>query len=318
MKKIVIFLTLLIWTFAFVACDQAVATSTDSNSAETTLTTETDQTSLKMFVIISNLTKFANYEPLLETMISETIGMDFDIVATTNDRDFLDSISKGRVDLALVSTRYYLDVFLMNKMKTIMTAMLYDIDEYGLRMVDSPLIKGEKSLIIAKKDSDINQISDLIGKRVAISSLTSASSWLWPANLLLDHGIDPLEEISIVISNNQSNQIDKLLHDAADVAFIAKDARYVSQSIYPYIFRDTVVIAETPLIPRDILFANKNISQSVVELIQQALITLSQDETFVSTCEEVFYNQGFGIASDEDYVQLRLYIQRAKEHLLIH
>ena len=316
MKKIVLFLILLICTFVFIACDQNDLSTTESMPSSSDLI-ETTPESLRMYVIVFNVNNFAVHEAEFEAMVSEMLGINFDIIATSDSTVFLDAISKGQADMAIVEPRYYLDVYLMNKMKTILTSMHYDIDEYGLRMEDSPLIKGERSMIIVKKDSGINQVSDLIGKRVAITSYESSSTWLWPANILLDHGVNPLEDITVVISQSHYHLSEDVLKSKADAAFIYKDMRTFAVNDYPYVFTETKVLAETPLLPVDIMLVNKRISQTQIDSIQQAFINLSQDETFVLLCEELFYNLGFGIASDEDFVQLRLYIQRINEQLLI-
>jgi phosphonate transport system substrate-binding protein len=316
MKKIVLFLILLICTFVFIACDQTDLSTTESISSSSN-STEITPESLKMYVVVFNVNNFAVHEAEFEAMVSEMLGINLDVIATSDSTIFLEAISNGQADMAIVEPRYYLDVYLMNKMKTILTSMHYDVDEYGLKMEDSPLIKGNRTMIIVKKDSGINQISDLIGKRIAIISYSSTSTWLWQANLLLDHGVNPLEDITVVISRSHYHLIEDLLKSNADAAFIYKDDRTFAVNDYPYVFNETKVLAETPLLPVDIMLVNKRISQTQIDSIQQAFITLSQDEDFVLLCEELFYNQGFGTASDEDFVQLRLYIQRINEHLLV-
>ncbi len=297
----------------------AISTTTTTvltTTEPTTVTTETTTHTLTMYITLRDLEQFNNFELLYEAMVSEILGINLDLIGTTNPYDTLTAISAGQADLALISHYYYGDVYSSGDMQAIMSTLRYDVDEFGQMMIDEPAVPGYNSLILVGADSGITDISDLVGKTIAISSYTSTSGWVWPANLLIDNGINPLTDITVLNAGGHNNAVLAILNGEADAAFVYKDARVILEGDYTNIFSDILVLAETAYVPNDILCASVNLDQSLIEQIQQAFLTLTQDEIFLSYHEQMFTTRGYAITSDEELAYVRLYMQRAEETLM--
>ncbi len=64
--------------------------------------------------------------------------------------------------------------------------------------------------MLLKKDSNINSVKDLKGKKIGYQDVTSSAGYVYSAAVLLKEGIDPLKDVKPVTL--KSTMISHLLH----------------------------------------------------------------------------------------------------------
>lgn len=121
-----------------------------------------------------------------------------------NNEDVLKDIGQGKMHFSYVAPSIYVNA---NK-------------KYGTQAIAKTILYGKssyRSVIIAKKDSEINTLEDLKKRSFAFGETRSLSSYIVPRILLLDAGID-LKDLFhynvICVNKNLSQKITDTLKSA--------------------------------------------------------------------------------------------------------
>jgi phosphonate transport system substrate-binding protein len=133
------------------------------------------------------------------------------------------------------------------------------------------------SAIIVKADSSINHVSDLKGKKVAMSSIGSTSGHLGPSQVLMDNGLNPKSDIEVVHTSKEIAWESLKKGDVAAWGYNATSFmrfRDKDKSVRPGAFK---TIARGPDLPNDVLVAAKHVDKGIVKKIVAA-ITDHSDE----------------------------------------
>ncbi len=83
--------------------------------------------------------------------------------------------------------------------------------------------QGYNLIVVTKKDSDINSLDDLKGKKVAHTSASSNSGNLAPRAIFPQHGIVPDKDYTVVYSGKHDQSILGVAHGDYDAAPVASD-----------------------------------------------------------------------------------------------
>lgn len=86
--------------------------------------------------------------------------------------------------------------------------------------------QGYNLIVVTKKDSDIKELSDLKGKRVAHTSASSNSGNLAPRSLFPKHGITPDVDYTVAYSGKHDQSVLGVAHGDYDAAPVASDVFY--------------------------------------------------------------------------------------------
>ncbi len=86
--------------------------------------------------------------------------------------------------------------------------------------------QGYNLIVVTKKDSDINSLADLKGKKVAHTSASSNSGNLAPRAIFPQHGIVPDKDYTVVYSGKHDQSILGVAHGDYDAAPVASDVFY--------------------------------------------------------------------------------------------
>ena len=108
---------------------------------------------------------FKKFYPLA-TYLTEETGLDIQLVVPKDFSDFESSIKSGDIDFALQDPHTYVKL-----------AGLFDKDSL-LRALNLEGGISQSGVVIARKDSMINKLTDLKGKRSMFGPQFSASKWL--------------------------------------------------------------------------------------------------------------------------------------------
>ncbi|MBI3480888.1 MAG: phosphate/phosphite/phosphonate ABC transporter substrate-binding protein [Nitrosomonadales bacterium] len=124
----------------------------------------------------------AVFGPILDTLNARIPEAHFKLETSLNHEEFLEKLNTGHFDLAFASP--YDTVLALKHHYHVFATMGEDASFRGL--------------IVARKDSGINTVGDLKGKKVAYSAATELATAIMPQYYLHTHGIDVNRDISNV------------------------------------------------------------------------------------------------------------------------
>ena len=155
-----------------------------------------------------------------EEYLSEQLGRDVKVTLATDYSTIVEAMASGKVDLGIMPPAAYVQARGQNAAEALLTSELgkYDI-ESGLPLEGekTETFKGE---ILVKADSDIKELADLKGKRVATLSPASASGYIYPVAELKEIGLEPNVDYTVTTVNDIPSQITAVLNGQQDAAFV--------------------------------------------------------------------------------------------------
>lgn len=127
-----------------------------------------------------------------------------------------------------------------------------------------------RSVIAVHADSGITDISGLIGKKVAMSDLGSTSGQLGPTKILVDGGLNPEEDLEILLLGDTDLQAFKTGEtDAWGGSAIDYERFLEAEGLKP---SDFPLIETGPLLPSDVFIASSTLSTEYVQALKQAMV----------------------------------------------
>ena len=130
---------------------------------------------------------------------------------------------------------------------------------------------------VVKADSGINRLSDLKGKKVAMSDIGSTSGHLGPAQAMKDGGLDPLKDIQAIHTSKEIAWESLKKGDVAAWGYNATSFmrfRDKDKTVNPGAFK---TISRGPDLPSDVLVAGAHVDKKVSDSIVKA-ITENSDQ----------------------------------------
>lgn len=258
-------------------------------------------------------TKLEAQRAPLEALLEAELGMEVNVTIATDYNALIEGMSSGQIHVGLLATTAYVLAADEGAAEVILKSLRYDVDDDGNKLLDQPLVSGYKSQLLVHKDSGITSIADLAGKRIAISSFTSTSGFVWPANLLADNNIDPESGVTWVNAGGHDNAILAVLNGDADAAFTFKDARFLVEDDYPNVYDDVLFLLNTESIPNDTISVIPNLDPELVEAVKQAFLAIAESEEGLAIIRDVYSHEGYAEATDAEYDIVRTYLERQEE-----
>jgi phosphonate transport system substrate-binding protein len=162
------------------------------------------------------------------------------------------------------------------------------------------------SVIAVRADSGITSAAQLKGEQLAMSDIGSTSGHLGPSKILVDQGLDPQNDLEVLMLGDAELQALK----NADVkawggSYIDYErfleAEGAQESDYPIIFRGE-------MLPSDVLVASKNLDPALVEAM--AANMLANQAALIAAITSVDANEKFVgselvAVDDSDYDAIR-------------
>lgn len=119
-----------------------------------------------------------------------------------------------------------------------------------------------RSCIYVPADSEVRELGDLRGKKVGMSDVGSTSGHLGPSQLLVEAGVDPLEELEVISAGDAVHEaLDRGDVDAVGVGCHDRD-EYIAGREDEY-----RTIVEGPSLPPDIVVAAEHVSDETVQAV---------------------------------------------------
>ena len=204
------------------------------------------------------------FQPLMEYLTQST-GIEVTLYIAKNYGDLREQIEAGKVDIGSFSPFAYVDAVTGGKIKIIAQSILDHSAFY-------------KGFIITKKDSGINGLSDLRGKRIAFVDPKSASGYVYPRAMLIEKGFDPDKFFKeIVFAGGHDKVIAAVLDGKVEAGAIYDGALSIAKG-KGLKTEDLMTIASTEPIPHDAIVVRSNLDDATAQKIQKTLIDLEKSE----------------------------------------
>ncbi|XMB72116.1 phosphate/phosphite/phosphonate ABC transporter substrate-binding protein [Mycoplasmatota bacterium WC30] len=311
MKKILSALLVFVLAFGLFACGSENTTTQNTNPEPIDYITPT---TLEVQLIPSrDATVLEAQRAPLQDLLEAELGMDVNVTIATDYNALIEGMKAEQIHVGLLATASYVLAHDEGAANVILKSLRYDVDDDGVKMLDDPLVSGYKSQLLVGKDSGITSIADLEGKTIAISSFTSTSGFVWPANLLADNGLDPMTDVTWVNAGGHDNAILSILNGDADAAFTFKDARYLVEGDYPNVYDDVLFIMNTELIPNDTISVIPRLHPDLVARITVAFLDIAADPAGLEIIQNVYSHEGYTTAFDWEYNVVRTYLDRQED-----
>lgn len=231
-----------------------------------------------------------NNEPL-EEYIEKELGLDVELVVTTDYSSMIEAMAHGRIDLGYFGPLSY-----------VLAQEKADIEPFAALQE----VEGEdptyQAVFIANADSGIEDLADVAGKTVAWGDQTSTSSHLIPKAMLA-------EEADLRVDQGDYEEQYVGSHDAValTVQNANADAGGMSLPIYERMVEEGLIDSETVVkVQESDLYANypwtmqSNLPEDLKEKLRAAFLELDDPEVL-----EPFGAAGFAEVADSDYDQVR-------------
>ena len=163
---------------------------------------------------------------------------------------------------------------------------------------------GYRSCIYTAADSGIESLDDLAGGKVGMSDIGSTSGHLGPSQVLVEAGIDPIEDLTVLT-----------VGDTVHEALVRGDVDAVGVGCHDYEeytgsedSADFPILAEGGSLPPDVILAHEDLDEDTIELVRATF-----EENFPDLLAAMlegkdnakYANAQLVVADDEDYDVVR-------------
>lgn len=294
--------------FAMSAIVLSLATACSKNPSE-------DKPLVLQFVPTNNDGSMqAKAKPFAE-YLTEKLGREVEVTLATDYSTIVEAMASGKVDIGIMPPAAYLQAREQGAAEAILTSQLGAFDrETGLPK-DGELSGTFKAEILVRKDSGLNTLEDLIGKKLVTLQPNSASGYIYPVAEMRNAGIDPVTQSTLVTVNDIPSEITSVLNGQADAAFVFEGARVVFGGKFEGydLFEDLKVMYLTDGdIPNDAIAVQPTMDEALRNQIKEVFLNMSQDELGLDTMS-MWGHKGYVEANESNYDTIADYAQKAAE-----
>ncbi|NNU94920.1 phosphate/phosphite/phosphonate ABC transporter substrate-binding protein, partial [Geobacillus sp. NFOSA3] len=130
----------------------------------------------------------ARAKPLAD-LLSKKLSIPVKVTVTTDYNAVVQALKSKQLDLGFLPPTDYVIAHKQGAADVLLQAQRYGvIPENGKNT--NELVDYYYAIMLVKKDSNIKDVKDLKGKKVAWQSPTSSAGYVWPAIYMKEHGID--------------------------------------------------------------------------------------------------------------------------------
>lgn len=247
----------------------------------------------------------------LEQLLGDRLGIDVEVSVSTDYNTIIEAMDSKQVDVGFLPPTAYVLAKEKGAAEVILQAQRYGVEDETGAPTDE-LVDFYKSMIIVKKDSDIQTIEDLKGRKMGYQNVTSSAGYVWPAGKLMEAGLDPLEDVEAITLKGHDQGVLAVLNGDVDAAAVFQDARNIVKNDYPDVFEDTRVLTYTEPIPNDTIAVRSDMDQEWMTKIQNAFIDIGQDEEGRAIIREIYSHEGYAKSEDSVFDIVREYGEKVK------
>ncbi|MFH7320927.1 phosphate/phosphite/phosphonate ABC transporter substrate-binding protein [Desulfurivibrio sp. D14AmB] len=222
------------------------------------------------------------FRPMI-SLLEEATGAKISFRSARDYEAFSQAVVAGEIDIFFMGPSLFAEIHAQHPDKIRLVATAKDQGK--------PTFNG---VIVARKDSGINTLADLKGKKFAFGDRSSTLSAYLPAVMLMEAGVfDSLQQYDFTgRHDNVANSVLQGRHDAGglkpDVA-----AKYLDQGLK--------VIAESEPVYEHVIAVGPKVDAATLKKIQDALVGAKDPAVYTSI--NAGYT-GFAVTRAEDYARL--------------
>ncbi|GIQ70295.1 phosphate/phosphite/phosphonate ABC transporter substrate-binding protein [Xylanibacillus composti] len=247
----------------------------------------------------------------LERLLQDQLGIPVKVSVSTDYNTIIEAMDSKQVDVGFLPPTAYVLAKEKGAAEVILQAQRFGVQDDTGAPTDE-LVDFYKSMIIVKKDSDIQSVEDLKGRKIAYQNVTSSAGYVWPAGKLMEAGLDPLSDVEAITAKGHDQGVIAVLNGDVDAAAIFQDARNVVMNDYPNVFEETRVLTFTEPIPNDTIAVRSDMDAEWVTKIQDAFIAIGQDEEGRAIVRDIYSHEGYAKSEDSIFDIVREYSEKVR------
>ena len=256
----------------------------------------------------------ARAQPLAD-LLSEQLGREVNVTLATDYTTIVQAMASGQVDLGIMPPAAYVQARDLGSAEAILTSVLGAFDDETGLPVEGETTGSFQGEILVRADSDMEELTDLVGKKIATLSPNSASGYIYPVAEMIEAGIDVTSDVTLTTVNDIPSEITAVLNGQQDAAFVFEGARNVFQGAFP----DNDLMAELKVlyltegeIPNDAIAVQPDMDEELRQAIKDAFLSLAETEEGLEIMS-LWSHQGYDEVDESVYDQIKEYTEIAAQ-----
>lgn len=249
----------------------------------------------------------------LEKLLSDELDIPVEVSVSTDYNTIIEAMASEQVDVGFLPPTAYVLAKEKGAAEVLLQAQRYGVNDDGSPTEE--LVDSYKSIFIVNKDSDIESVADLKGKKIGYQNVMSSAGFVWPAATLLEAGIHPLKDVKPVTLKGHDQAIISLLNGDVDAAVTFQDARNVVVKDYEDVFEKTRIIEFTEPIPNDTITVRPEIDDKMKKTITDAFIAIGKDDEGREIIREIYSHEGYVESKDSNFDMVREYEEKVSKEV---
>lgn len=249
----------------------------------------------------------------LEKLLSDELDIPVEVSVSTDYNTIIEAMASEQVDVGFLPPTAYVLAKEKGAAEVLLQAQRYGVNDDGSPTEE--LVDSYKSIFIVNKDSGIESVEDLKGKKIGYQNVTSSAGFVWPAATLLEAGIHPLKDVEPVTLKGHDQAIISLLNGDVDAAVTFQDVRNVVAKDYEDVFDKTRIIEFTEPIPNDTITVRSEIDGKMKKAITDAFIAIGKDEEGREIIREIYSHEGYVESKDSNFDIVREYEEKVSKEV---
>jgi phosphonate transport system substrate-binding protein len=231
------------------------------------------------------------FNPLAEYLAKET-GEKVVLVIPKDFEAFKNMVKAGQVDIAFANPLIYVE---LKKAANLEPLALSSELKSGTRF---------RGIIIARKDSGIEKLQDLKGKKLSFVDKDSAAGYIFQMLLLSKAGLDVKNDFTqLPFAKKHDNVTMAVFNKAADAGGIREDD--LDKMKDKVDLSQLKIVGYTDYFPNWPVFSSPKLDKTAVAKIQAALLKLKPNDPKSESVLGTARLTGFAPVADKDYDNLR-------------
>lgn len=253
----------------------------------------------------------ARAKPLAD-LLSKKLNIPVKVTVTTDYNAVVQALKSKELDLGFLPPTDYVIAHKQGAADVLLQAQRYGvIPENGKNT--NELVDYYCAIMLVKKDSNIKDVKDLKGKKVAWQSPTSSAGYVWPAIYMKEHGIDAQKDVTGIQVQGHDKAISALMNGDVDAAAVFLDARNIVAKEYPDIWDQTRILFKTEKIPNDTISVRPDMSVKWKKKISDAFVAIGKDPEGQKIILNIYSHVGYIPSKDANFDIVREYNEKIKE-----
>ena len=245
--------------------------------------------------------------------LTEKLGVETNVTLATDYTTIVEAMASGQVQLGIMPPAAYVMARNQGCAEALLTSELGAYDRETGLPIEGELTGTFKGEILVRSDSDMQELTDLKGKKIATLSANSASGYIYPVAELKDAGVDPVTECTLTTVNDIPSEITAVLNGQQDACFVFEGARNVFASSFPDndLFADLRVLYLTEGdIPNDAIAVQPDMDQDMKDKIKETFLNMANDEEGAEAMS-MWSHLGYTEVDESAYDTIEEYTEKA-------